>query len=112
MKESNRVRKLLIASAVIVLGIPAIASAVPHVNDEGNTVVRVSYAGLDLSTEAGLVILYKRLKSASRAACGPRGFRQAGSLVRAKNNGDCYDDLLSRLVVSVNNAKLDEIHAG
>ena len=111
MKESNQVRKLFIAFAIFVLGIPAIASAVPHANDEGNTVVRVSYAGLDLSTEAGLVILYKRLKRASRAACGPRVYRQTGSLAQAKNYRDCYDDLLSKLVAKLDNAKLDEIHA-
>ena len=112
MKESNRVRKLFIAFAIFVLGIPAIASAVPNVIDEGNNVVRVSYAGLDLSTERGLVVLYNRLKNASKAACGTQSYRQAGSLAQVMNNRYCYKNLLSRLVVKVNNVKLDAIHTG
>jgi len=112
MKESNRVRKLLIASAVVILSIPAIAGAVPHVNDAGQLVARVSYADLDLSSEAGLLILYRRLQSESRSACGPRNYRQAGSLQQLRDNKQCYNDLLSKLVAKVNNARLDEIHAG
>ena len=102
----------MIASAVLVLGIPAIASAIPHVNDAGQIVARVSYADLDLSSEAGLLALYRRLQSESRSACGPLNYRQAGSFQRLKFNRDCYNDLLSKLVAKVNNAKLDEIHAG
>ncbi len=111
MKESNRVRKLLIASAVVVLSIPAIAGAVPHVNDAGQVVARVSYADLDLSSETGLLTLYRRLQSESRSACGPHNYRQAGSLQKLKSNRDCYNDLLSKLVAKANNAKLNEIHA-
>ena len=112
MKESNQVRKLFIACAIFVLGIPAIASAMPHVNEAGQVVVRVSYADLDLSSEAGLLTLYRRIQSESRSACGPRNYLQAGSLQQLKANRDCYNDLLSKLVVKANNAKLDEIHAG
>ena len=112
MKESNQVRKLLIASAVIVLSIPAIASATPLINDEGKPVVRVSYADLNLSSEAGLVALYKRLQGVSKAACGPRNYRQAGSLQQLRDNKQCYNDVLSKLVAKVDNARLDEIHAG
>ena len=113
MKESNRVRKLLIASAVVVLSIPAIAGAVPHVNDAGQVVARVSYADLDLSSEAGLVTLYKRIKGAADRACGPQhSYLVAGSLRQLWNNKQCYNDVLSKLVAKVNNARLDEIHAG
>ncbi len=112
MKESNYVRKLLIASAVLVLGVPAIASATPLINDEGKPIVRVSYADLNLSYEAGLVTLYKRIKGAADRACGPRNYRDAGSLQQLRNNKQCYNDVLSKLVAKVNNARLDEIHAG
>ncbi len=112
MKESNQVRKLLIASAIFVLGIPAIAIATPHINDEGEPVVRVSYADLDLSTKAGAVTLYKRLQGASSAVCGPRSLRQAGSLQQSRDNTQCYNDVLSKAVAKANSTKLDEIHAG
>ena len=113
MKESDYVRKLLIASAILAMAIPAMASASSFINDEGKLVVQVSYADLNLSTEAGLVALYKRLQKASSAACGPRrSLLGAGSLERLRRNKQCYDGLLSKLVAKVNNAKLDEIHAG
>ena len=113
MKEPNHLRKLLIASVVIVLGVPAIASATPHTNDAGERVIQVSYADLNLSSEAGLDVLYKRLQGASSAACGPQhSMRSAGSLRQLVENRACYDDLLSKLVEKVNNARLNEIHAG
>ncbi len=112
MKESNRVRKLLIASAVVVLSIPAIAGAVPHVNDAGQLVVRVSYADLDLSSEAGLLTLYRRIQTESRSACGTHNYRKAGSIQQLRDNKQCYNDVLSKLVAKVNNARLNEIHAG
>ena len=114
MKESNYVRKLLIASAILVLGIPTIASATPHINDEGESVVRVSYADLDLSSQAGLVALYERLQGASRAFCPPRRSLRvaAGTLQQRINNRQCYNDLLSKLVAKVDDAKLNKIHAG
>jgi len=112
MKESNYVRKLLIASAVLVLGIPTIASAAPPINDEGEPVVRVSYADLNLSSQAGLVALYKRLQGASNAVCGPRSITEAGSLRAANYNRQCYRDVLTKSVAKFNNAKLDEIHEG
>ena len=113
MKELNYVRKLMIASAVLVLGIPTIASAAPLFNDEGEQVVRVSYADLNLSSQAGLAALYKRLQGASRAGCGPQySVASAGSLRNLNNNRHCSNDLLSKLVAKIDNAKLDEIHAG
>ncbi len=112
MKESNRVRKLLIASAVVVLGIPAIASATPNISNVEDAAVRVSYADLNLSSEAGLVTLYSRLKSASNAVCGPRSLLEAGSLRQLSQNKVCYRNALSKAVAKFNNATLDEIHAG
>ncbi len=113
MKESNYVRKLLIASAVLVLGIPAIASATPLINDEGKPVVRVSYADLNLSNEAGVATLYRRIQSATSAVCGPqRSFREAGSQEQLRHNKQCYRDTVSKIVAKINNPLLDKVHAG
>jgi len=112
MKESNQIRKLLIASAVIVLGIPAIAGATPNISNLEYAAVRVSYADLNLSNEAGLVKLYARLQSASRTVCGPRSLDEAGSLEQLSRNKACYRNALSKAVAKFNNARLDKIHAG
>jgi UrcA family protein len=112
MKESNQVRKLLIASAVIVLGIPAIAGATPSISHVEDNAVRVSYADLNLSNEAGLVKLYARLQRASRAVCGPRSLVEAGSTKQLTENKACYRNALSKAVAKFDNATLDRIHAG
>ena len=113
MKESKYIRKLIIASAILVLGIPAIASSSQFVNDEGDTVVRVSYADLNLSSQAGLDVLYSRLQAASNSFCGPRrSLREAGSQQQLISNKQCYSNLLSRLVAKVGNPELTEIHTG
>lgn len=113
MKESKYIRKLLTASAILILGIPAIASSSQFVNAEGETVIRVSYSDLNLSSQAGLDVLYGRLKAATSSFCGPRrSLREAGShqrLIRAKQ---CYSHLLSKLVAKVGNADLTEMHTG
>ncbi len=112
MKESNQVRKLLIASAVIVLGIPAIAGATQYISNTEHTAVRVSYADLNLSNEAGLATLYARLQRASRAVCGPRSLVEAGSVKHLSQNRVCYRNALSKAVAKFDNATLDKIHAG
>jgi len=113
MKESNQVRKLLIAVAIMVLGIPAIASATPYVGGAERVVIRVLYADLNLSNEAGVATLYRRIQSATMAVCGPqRSFREAGSQQQLRYNKQCYGDFLSKIVGKFNNPLLDRIHAG
>jgi UrcA family protein len=113
MKESNRVRKLIVAAAVLVLGVPAVASAVPSIGDESRTVVRVSYSDLDLATDSGVLSLYKRIQSAADDVCGEhRSLRKTGSLKLLIVNKQCYDNLVTKLVEKADNAKLDEIHRG
>jgi UrcA family protein len=111
MKESNHVRKILMAAAVIVIGVPAIASATPHVNLLGDDVAKVSYSDLDLTIEAGLVTLYKRLQRASDAVCGARSLGRAGSLRQLRRNQECYSDVLSNSVAKFDSTRLDRIHA-
>ena len=113
MKESKYIRKLLTASAILVLGIPAIASSSQFINAEGETVVRVSYSDLNLSSQAGLDILYSRLQAATSSFCGPRrSLREAGSQRQLIRYKQCYSHLLSKLVAKVGNADLTEMHTG
>ena len=110
MKQSNHVRKILMAAAVIVMGVPTIASTAPHVILLEDDVATVSYSDLDLTSEAGLVTLYKRLQYASNAVCGPRILRRAGSLRQWMQNKHCYRDVLSNSVTKFNSTKLVRIH--
>lgn len=97
MKEPNGVRRLLVAAAVVALGLPAIAGAAHSGNTEENT-VRVYYGDLDLSKDAGIARLYIRLQHAVNSACGPSTASEAGSVKWASQNRRCYNETLSRMV--------------
>lgn len=112
MKESKVVKRFLLGAVVTVLAIPAIAGATPYINDNNRVAVRVSYADLDLSSDAGLQTLYTRLKAASSAVCGSRSLFEAGSLDQLAQNKRCYRKALSKAVAKFNNARLNEVHAG
>ena len=112
MKESNVVRTFLVTAVVTVMAIPAIAGATPFINEADRAAVRVSFADLDLSNEAGLAALYARLKSASQAVCGSRSLIEAGSLEQFSQNRRCYQSALSKAVARIDNDKLSELHAG
>lgn len=113
MKESNVVRTFLVTVVVTAMAIPAIAGATPSINEADRAAVRVSYADLNLSNEAGLATLYARLKSASSAVCGSRrSLIEAGSLHQLVENKRCYEGALSKAVARIDNDKLSELHAG
>jgi UrcA family protein len=112
MKESNVIRTILVTAVVTVMAIPAIAGATPFINEADRAAVRVSFADLDLSNEAGLATLYARLRSASLAVCGSRSLIEAGSLEQLVANKRCFDSALSKAVARIGNDKLSEIHAG
>ncbi len=113
MKESKYIRKLLTAFAILALVIPAIASSSQFVNAEGKTVVRVSYSDLNLSNDAGVATLYRRIQNATSAVCGAqRSFREAGSQEQLRHNKQCYRNTVSKLVAKVGNADLTEMHIG
>ena len=112
MKESNVVRTFFVTVVVTTMAIPAIAGATPFINEADRTAVRVSFADLDLSNEAGLATLYSRLKSASQAVCGSRSFIETGSLEQLAQNKRCYQSALSKAVARIDSDKLSELHAG
>lgn len=114
MKESKVVRTFLLSAAFTALAIPAIAGASPEINDNGRTAVRVSFADLDLSREAGLQTLYGRLRAASYSVCGSgsRSLIEAGSLDQLAVNKRCFHKALSKAVAKIGNDKLNKIHAG
>lgn len=109
MKESNIVRSLVIAIAVFAISAPAIASSGAGDELSGKS-VKVTYADLDLQKEAGVQVFYRRLKNASRQACGVSSRKAIGSLSRMADVQRCYRDALSAAIEKINNPKLSKIH--
>ena len=113
MKELNQVRKLLFAFAIVTLGIPLVADAAQPGSELDDAIVIMAYSELDVSSDAGLITLYRRLQRASEAACGTqRSVKEAGSIQRLLQNQRCFNGVLSKLVADTNNADLDKIHTG
>ncbi len=109
MKESNHVRKILMAAAIIVLSIPAIAS-VSDKNKLKGVSVKVSYADLNLEKEEGAKVLYRRLQQASEQVCDVSNLYIAGSLKRIADARSCYREALSAAVEKIDNELVTNIH--
>ena len=68
---------------------------------------RVSYADLDLTTDAGVEALYRRLKVAARQVCS---VYEDYMLERAIKHRGCYNQALTEAVTKVNVETLSALH--
>ncbi len=117
MKESKLFRSLLATFVVIVFSGPAVvlADTISYI-EVGKA--SVSYADLNLESEEGVRVLYRRLKRASKELCSATPPRIAGSLPNYYYSGNgletrqCYREALSNAVEKIDNERLNEIHAG
>ena len=97
--------------AAAAIAVPAIGSAAaPTQFDDAS--VKVSYADLDIHSEAGARVLYSRLKRASRAVCGVQSHVVNGSLAMTLKARACFQETLEASVKKIDSEALDEIHAG
>lgn len=91
--------------------LPAIAAAgAPSQIDRDS--VTVSFADLDIYSDAGAKVLYSRLKRASARACDMEPYWELGSLSRARIAKSCYDEALSTAVENIDSDALKNIHTG
>ncbi len=112
MKESKLFGSLVATFVVIVLSGPAVVLADTTSYFEVDK-ARVSYADLNLESEEGVRVLYRRLKRASKEVCGitsPNSILARSSLRRATQR--CYQLTLSNAVDKSDNEDLTRIHTG
>ncbi len=116
MTDSKLFKSLVATFVIIVLGGPAVvlADTISYV-EVGKA--SVSYADLNLESEEGVRVLYRRLKRASRELCSATPPRIAGSLpnIHHSSNGlerQCYLEALSYAVDNFDNDDLTRLHAG
>ena len=106
-------RKLQVAASfALILSGPAVVSAAHQSFDDSTGKLRVSYSDLDLSSDAGVTVLYGRLQQASELACDTGSLHQKGSLQAARQAEACYEEVLTNLVSKVDNDRLTAIHEG
>ena len=112
MKESKLFKSLVATFVVIVLGGPAVVLAdTPSIFVEGPKTT-VSYADLNLESEEGVQVLYRRLQHASSEVCSPRSLNNGLSIFVRYENRACYRHALSNAVDKFDNEDLTRIHAG
>ncbi len=111
MKESKLFKGLVATFVVIVLGGPAVVSAHTPSNFAEGPETTVSYADLNLESEEGVRVLYRRLQLASREVCSPWSLKITRSVFVNYESSACYRRTLSNAVDKVDNEDLTRIHA-
>ncbi len=111
MKESKLFKSLVATFVVIVLSGPAVVLAGTPGYVEGPKAT-VSYADLNLESEEGVRVLYRRLQYASSEVCSPRSLNNARSIYGHYETRACYRHTLSNAVDKFDNEDLTRIHAG
>jgi UrcA family protein len=92
-------KSLFIAlSAVAAFGFAAQSQAAPAQNDD-TVSVKVSYAGLDLSSQAGAQIMLRRITNAAHSICGPEA--QSGPERLNPQYGVCVGAIVQKSVASL-----------
>jgi len=111
MKESKLFKSLVATFVVIVLSGPAVvlAGTPSYIEDDE---IAVSYADLNLENEESVRVLYRRLKRASKEACGGGSLRHSRSIIMKSSRLQCYRETLSNAVDKFDNEDLTRIHAG
>ncbi len=117
MKESKLFKRLVATFLLTVLGGPAVvlANTISYI-EVGKA--SVSYADLNLESEEGVRVLYRRLKRASNNLCSATPPKIAGSLpniyieIYGQETRQCYREALSNAVAKFDNEDLTRIHAG
>ena len=100
-------------SPLLLLGIavPAIGmAAAPSQIDDAS--IKVSYADLNIQSEAGARVLYTRLKRASEEVCGIQTHVINGSLAATLRARACFDETLEASVRKIDSDALSKIHSG
>jgi UrcA family protein len=107
-------RKTVITGAIALiigsLALPLSASAAAQDKFE-NDVVSITFADLNIESNAGAKALYARLKQASKAVCGEDSYREAGSLSRLAESKECFTNTLDEAVTAIDSDALKAIHS-
>lgn len=93
-------------SAVALAAAPLLAHAGPA-SDVASLTVR--FDDLNLSSEAGLATLYRRIQNAARTVCGPPSF--TGTRVVSQDWKDCVSASVRSAILSVNKPQLTAYYA-
>lgn len=104
-KQGTSIAFALIGASLLITG-PANGSQSGVVEAS----LSVSLADLNLSNDAGVEALYRRLQRAARQVCGPQNLREAGSIQALNFNRKCVSTSLDRAVAEIGDEMLARLH--
>jgi UrcA family protein len=100
----------LIAAAGLILGMLTGVASLAHADVDSNLPSRtVRYDDLNLSTQAGVQSLYRRIQYAAREVCGPE--EVPGTRLTSPQWKDCVTSSIRQAVLSVNQPALTAYYA-
>jgi UrcA family protein len=101
---ARRIAFVVLAAAPITM----LASVAPaHESADAPAHMTVSYADLNLNSDAGIAVLYKRLRHAARQVCGDG---DTTSLSRGRDQTNCINNAMSQAVAQVNSPILTSLN--
>ena len=99
------------ASVALLLAVPALSNAATSAGAQSDAPLRVSYADLNLNSDEGVAVLYRRLQSASRTSCNYGTHMKAAPVRVVQSAKACYAETLSEAISELNNSKLSRVHS-
>ena len=100
--------KLIRASSFALVAVLGVLGSVQVLAGEPAKSIRVSYADLDLSTQAGAQTLYHRIRGAARQVCGDEGTSYTDKAIWRS----CFKNAVGDAVAKVNSPQLTALHQG
>ena len=110
MKQTRTFNAITATLVFFVLGASATVLANTSGSHESNRAT-VAYSDLNLRNEAGVKVLYSRLKRASKKVCGVASILMSGTLSQIQQSQHCYRETLTEAVENIDNDLLTRIHA-
>jgi UrcA family protein len=107
IKNTWMIRATVVAIGALAIPMTAIGGAPSQIEDVS---VKVSFADLNIHSDAGAKALYSRLKRASEDACGLDSFVRSSGLSEYQAARECYSEALDDAVASIDSDALQEIH--
>ncbi|HEY6451503.1 MAG TPA: UrcA family protein [Steroidobacteraceae bacterium] len=106
--NANIARVLAVCTVVLAAGALAAPAALAASTPTDPPSVVVRYGDLDLSSEHGALVLYRRLESAARMLCPQPVMGDLGGLARSRA---CQNELIARAVRTVDNPRLAAVQS-
>src|SRR5215467_8264036 len=100
--------KLIRASSFALVAVVGVLGSAQVLAGEPAKSIRVSYADLDLSTQAGATTLFNRIRGAARQVCGDEGTTYTDHVIWQ----GCIKRAVGDAVATVNNPRLTALYQG